>query len=63
MGGHKNYGLLWTKRANIASGGVVALELGSKTEEKRGEDEGDKQDRHKGRDKLRKGGRILGAIS
>ena len=34
----------------MASGRVVALEPGSKAEEQRGEDDGDKEDRHEGRD-------------
>ena len=43
-------GVLWTKGANMASGGIVALEPGSKAEEKRGEDDGNEQHRYEGRD-------------
>lgn len=48
MGDKRDFGLLWTKRAKIASGRVVAPELGSKIEENGGVDEGDKQDRYEG---------------
>ena len=57
----RGFGVLWTKRAKIASGRIVALELWSKTEKNGGVDDGNKQDRYEGGDQLRKGGRILGA--
>ena len=54
--GKSGHGSLWTKRAKIASGRVIALESGSKTEEKRGIDDGNDQDRYQGCDQLRKRG-------
>lgn len=47
----------------MASGRVIALESGSKAEEKRGVDDCDQQDGYKGGEELRKGGRVLAAIS
>lgn len=47
----------------MASGGVVALEPGSKTEEKTSVNGGNQQDRYQGRNQLRKGGRVIAAGS
>lgn len=46
----------------MASGRVVALEPGSQTEEYRGVEDGDKQDRYEGGKQLRQGGSVLLAI-
>ena len=51
--------LLGAEGADMASGGVIALQPGSKTEKEGGVDDGNVQDFNEGFNKLRKGGRVL----
>ena len=46
----------------MASGGVIALKPGSKTEKEGGVDDGNQQDGDEGGNELREGGRVLATV-